>query len=372
MKTKGKETPSGIDTRSETSIFANIEKNQIEVSRFFLLAIHLWRFISPTSCAAKFSSLQYRIGTGTDGDALYDIGFDDFYMVVHGVLLLTWMRSCLMQYILDPIAIYLCKIYSKKARVRFAEQGWSFIYYTYSFIFGFYLYYHSSYWLKADEIYVGWPHYKLSGLFKKYYLITIAFWLQQIFILHIEKRRKDHVQMLSHHIITCFLLIGSYYYYYNRIGHLILMIMDFVDIFLAAAKLLKYSGMNNLCDIMFLVFLLSWVVLRHGVYTYLVYHAYTSAAVLMKDAQCKPGVYAKKCWSPLVINVFILLLVGMQILTMIWMYLILKVAYKVIIGVGAEDVRSDEDDTEQDNQSNNQSPADDIVEEKNSLETEDE
>ena len=37
--------------------------------------------------------------------------------------------------------------------------------------------------------------------------------------------------MFSHHIITCLLIIGSYYYYYFRIGHLILMIMDSVDIF---------------------------------------------------------------------------------------------------------------------------------------------
>ena len=40
------------------------------------------------------------------------------------------------------------------------------------------------------------------------------------------------------------------------------------------------------------------------------------------------------------------LLGGLQIITCIWMYLISKVAYKVVIGVGAEDVRSDEDDTD--------------------------
>ena len=40
------------------------------------------------------------------------------------------------------------------------------------------------------------------------------------------------------------------------------------------------------------------------------------------------------------------LLGGLQIITCIWMYLILKVAYKVVTGSGAEDVRSDEDDTD--------------------------
>ena len=48
--------------------------------------------------------------------------------------------------------------------------------------------------------------------------------------------------MFSHHIITCLLIIGSYYYYYFRIGHLILMIMDSVDIF-GSSKMLKYAGL---------------------------------------------------------------------------------------------------------------------------------
>lgn len=37
---------------------------------------------------------------------------------------------------------------------------------------------------------------------------------------------------------------------------------------------------------------------------------------------------------------------------MIWMYLISKVAYKVILGKGAEDVRSDEDDLDYEEDSN--------------------
>ena len=93
------------------------------------------------------------------------------------------------------------------------------------------LYWDSPYYNNLDQVYINWPNHYMSWEFKTYYLVSMGFWLQQIFVLNVEKPRKDHYQMFSHHIITCLLIIGSYYYYYFRIGHLILMIMDSVDIF---------------------------------------------------------------------------------------------------------------------------------------------
>jgi acyl-CoA-dependent ceramide synthase len=130
------------------------------------------------------------------------------------------------------------------------------------------------------------------------------------------------------------------------------MIMDSVDIFLAAAKLLKYSGYNNACDYMFVFFMVSWVVLRHGLYNYLFYQSWHNASSLMSNSECIPGQFQKRCWTPTILNSFFFLLGGLQVITMIWMYLISKVAYKVILGKGAEDVRSDEDDLDYEEDSN--------------------
>lgn len=77
---------------------------------------------------------------------------------------------------------------------------------------------------------------ELGGLFKWYYLAQLAFWLQQIFVLHIEARRKDHYQMLAHHIITSALIMGSYYNYNSRVGNGILCAMDVVDILLPVSS----------------------------------------------------------------------------------------------------------------------------------------
>ena len=41
---------------------------------------------------------------------------------------------------------------------------------------------------------------------------------------------------------------------------------------------------------------------------------------------------------------FFYLLSGLQVLTLVWLYMIGKVAYKVVTGTGAEDTRSDDED----------------------------
>lgn len=333
------------------SIVQFIDKNQVVISRNILIFLYSCDFLSARyapkvhAVTDRFIHLQYLIEK-RNGDGIYDIGINDIYYVIHWVVLLTFLRAFLMNWCFDPCAKRLCNIHSRKAKTRFSEQSWSIFYYCCSFAFGFYLYRTSPYWGDLDNLYKGWPHYRMSSSFKKYYLISMAFWLQQVVVLNIEERRKDHYQMFSHHIITCALVIGSYYYYYTRIGNLILIIMDSVDIFLSSAKVLKYSGFTNLCDYMFICFLVAWIALRHGVYNYLFYQAWKNATTLMKDSQCIAGQIQKRCWTPTVINCFLGLLGGLQIITCIWMYLILKVAHKVIMGQSAEDVRSDEDDTD--------------------------
>lgn len=80
---------------------------------------------------------------------------------------------------------------------------------------------------------MNYPHIPLPGVIKFYYLSQTAFYLHQILILNAEARRKDHVQMMMHHIITIILLVTSYFYNYTRAGCLILVLMDPCDVFLS-------------------------------------------------------------------------------------------------------------------------------------------
>ena len=75
----------------------------------------------------------------------------------------------------------------------------------------------------------------MEGLSKWYILVQYAFWLQQIMVINIEERRKDHWQMFAHHIVTTALIFTSYGYHQTKVANLILCIMDVVDIFLAVS-----------------------------------------------------------------------------------------------------------------------------------------
>jgi acyl-CoA-dependent ceramide synthase len=80
------------------------------------------------------------------------------------------------------------------------------------------------------DLWLNYPHIPIAGPVKFYYLMQTAFYLHQVLILNAEARRKDHVQMMTHHVITIALIGASYYANFTRVGCVILVIMDWCDI----------------------------------------------------------------------------------------------------------------------------------------------
>jgi acyl-CoA-dependent ceramide synthase len=67
----------------------------------------------------------------------------------------------------------------------------------------------------------------------KWYLLTqLAFWIQQIFTVNIEERRKDYAQMFTHHVVTSTLMSSAYIYRFYNISNVVLSLMDIVDFLL--------------------------------------------------------------------------------------------------------------------------------------------
>ena len=93
------------------------------------------------------------------------------------------------------------------------------------------------------ELWTNWPNRELDPVMKGYVLAQWAFWLQQIIVINIEERRKDHWQMFSHHIITTALISSCYVYHFTAVGNLILVIMDVVDLFLPVS--FQYSKLSR-------------------------------------------------------------------------------------------------------------------------------
>lgn len=231
--------------------------------------------------------------------------------------------------------------------------------------------------MNMRALWKGFPLIEMTGLFKWYYLVQFAFWLQQLVTIHMEERRKDHWQMFSHHIVTLLLIISSYGYYQTNVGNIIMVLMDAVDIALAIAKNLKYCGFQTVCDAMFGVFIVSWFLLRHVLYLMIcwsvnfdipremTYGCYSSATgeylSLLKEGSSQPGgtetiseltkTYyapgATVCYNWKIRYAFLSLLLALQGITVVWFVMIIRVAYRVLKGDGAAEPRSDDEDEEE-------------------------
>lgn len=328
-------------TKPPDLIRKNIELYQGQLAfttgYFSILAIAS-RIESLRPFAAPFYSIQHRIGDGsTAREGSLDVSF-----VLSALAWQIGMRAVFL-YLFTKIAPR-CGIHKPKAIIRFAEQSWCLIYYFASFAVGMTLFHNSSFGYSLELMWKDYPHIELDVNVKRFYLVVLAYWIGQLYVLHVEERRKDHYQMFTHHIITCALVIGSYMSYYTRIGVVVMIIMDFVDFTLSLAKVFKYLGFETLCNLTFLTFLVSWVVCRHGIYLYQLWYAYFVATDFIKD-NCKSDSFGRKfCFKQNSHDLFGLLMLMLQIISIMWLVMIIRVLVNMLRGAPAEDSRSDDED----------------------------
>jgi len=190
-----------------------------------------------------------------------------------------------------------------------------------------------------EPLWIGFPLILLAGPVKLYYITQSAFYTHLILVTQAEAHRKDHWQMMTHHIITVALVNLSYFYNFTRVGTMIMVIMDWCDIIFALAKMLRYTGFRTLCDIAFGAFLTSWAVTRHALFGMVIWSTYKSPIIIPFDWRPEDGYW----WSRQVWQGFVALLVSLQIIQVMWFTMICGVAIRVLTGQGAEDTRSDEE-----------------------------
>ncbi|KAF9452502.1 longevity assurance proteins LAG1/LAC1 [Macrolepiota fuliginosa MF-IS2] len=227
--------------------------------------------------------------------------------------------------------------------LRFAEQGWSVVYYSLQWCYGLYVYMSlPTRVLNPVDLWLNYPHIPLAGPFKFYYLTQTAFYLHQILILNAEERRKDHVQMMMHHIITVILMWTSYFTNFTRVGALIMVLMDYCDIFLPLAKMLRYlKGNQLLTDAIFGWFLVSWFVTRHVLFLSVIRSTMFDAP---KYISFEMSVEEGRYFTTTAYILFCTLLLALELMQCIWFWMICRVAYRVLTGKGAADERSDDEE----------------------------
>lgn len=133
--------------------------------------------------------------------------------------------------------------------------------------------------------------------------------------------------------------------------------------------MLKYLGYESACNAVFALFLATWVVARHGIYVSLCWSIYRDVPLVMSYG-CYSGATMQPqdpnllgirryiepffdqkgtiCLDRIVKWVFLSMLLMLQVLSMVWFAMIIKVAYTVLKGGPANDTRSDDEEDEGD------------------------
>lgn len=307
-------------------------------------------------------------------EGVYGIGPHDLKLVFGFMTLFTAARVAVMDYVLKPLAVEL-QILKPKTQTRFAEQSYMIVYYTVFWSWGLKIFidHTPAETSRIDtlliSLWTGFPQLRLQATLKLYYLAQLGFWLQQVAVLHLESRRKDHFQMLLHHVVTIMLLSGSYSYRQWRAGNAILVCMDLVDIILPLAKVLRYAKLQRACDAAFGVFVAAWILTRHVLFlaicwsiykhvhnTTMAYGTYSAATGDLMSLKGNDKILAN-IFQPFLdpsaesvsfnANIrwsFLSLLLLLQCITIIWFVMIVRVIVRIVRGEGATDVRSEDED----------------------------
>ncbi|WQF90004.1 Putative TRAM1-like protein [Colletotrichum destructivum] len=342
--------------------------NQIGLAFYAIAPLLIANTFIPGSrpYTSKFFTLSYH----NPATNKYGAGHDDLCFVASCVMLCIGIRAALMRHVLAPLGRHL-GISKTKDITRFSEQGWMLAYYSVFWPLGMYLYCKSPYYLDMKELWTDWPKRELDGWMKMYILTQWAYWAQQVVSVNIEVRRKDYWETIVHHAITNSLIAACYAYHQTRVGHLILVLMDVIELILPLAKCLKYVGFTTLCDVVFGVFLFVWIWTRHVFYLMACWSVYYDLPRSLKQPCFRgatehiegPFPAPEEGWSHLlepfrdpqgtvcmtdgITKGFLTFLLALEVVICTWSFFIVRVTVRVLKGAPAEDVRSEDEAEEE-------------------------
>ncbi|GAB4840201.1 Ceramide synthase 1 loh3, variant 2 [Ancistrocladus abbreviatus] len=157
----------------------------------------------------------------------------------------------------------------KRKRLRkFKESAWKCVYFLSAEILALSVTYNEPWFTNTKYFWVGpgdqiWPNQKMKLKLKGLYMYDAGFYTYSIFALIFwETRRSDFGVSMGHHVATVILIVLSYIFRFARVGSVVLAIHDTSDVFLEVGKMSKYSGAEAVASFAFILFVLSWILLR--------------------------------------------------------------------------------------------------------------
>ncbi|KNA25629.1 hypothetical protein SOVF_004950, partial [Spinacia oleracea] len=233
-------------------------------------------------------------------------------------------------------------VVGKKKLRKFKESAWKCVYYLSAEIVALSVTYDEPWFTQTKYFWVGpgdqvWPDQKMKMKLKGLYMYTAGFYTYSIFALIFwETRRVDFGVSMGHHVVTVILILLSYIARFARAGSMILALHDASDVFLEVGKMSKYSGFEALASFSFILFVISWILLRLTYYPFWILWSTSYEVLLTVDKEKHP------LEGPIYYYLFNTLLYCLLVLHIYWWVLMYRMLVKQIQARGqlSDDVRS--------------------------------
>jgi acyl-CoA-dependent ceramide synthase len=99
-----------------------------------------------------------------------------------------------------------------------------------------------TWWYRTEHFWLEYPHWRMTPLVKRYYLMQLAYWCHQLIVLVLERPQKDFVELVVHHLVTIWLVGWSYAINLTYIGNAVFLAMDVSDVFFAVRLLASFAN----------------------------------------------------------------------------------------------------------------------------------
>ncbi|CAL9041682.1 ASC1-like protein 1 [Musa acuminata AAA Group] len=225
---------------------------------------------------------------------------------------------------------------------KFKESAWKFVYFLSGELLALSVTYNEPWFTNTRYFWMGpgdqvWPDQKTKLKLKAVYMYVAGFYTYSIFALAFwETRRSDFGVSMAHHMATVVLIVLSYIFRFARVGSVVLAIHDASDVFMETAKMSKYGGYEMLANVAFLLYVVSWIILRLTYFPFWILRSTSYEVLLNLDKE------KHKFEGPIYYYVFNTLLFSLLVLHIYWWILMFRMLVKQIqSGQLGEDIRSD-------------------------------
>jgi len=163
-----------------------------------------------------------------------------------------------------------------------------------------------------------------------YYHITLGYHLHRSCFQFFNPVRKDFWALFLHHWATITLICLSWIGGYLQVGTVVMVLHDNIDVILPLAKICRYLGWNTLKDVLFVLFVASWIVCRNFLFSYMcIYRTYMDYTDLIRRDDPRAAIG----WG---------IMCFLEVLHIYWLYFIWVVMWEIIQKgrKGIDDTRS--------------------------------